>query len=103
MITPIQLLFQSISSYLEYLTIITKKPPYFTEEFINSVIQYSERIKFLHLTGISYENISQLLELIVLFNKHLKYLTLEIKYHYFNQREIEEMKSDFDLRNVNQK
>src|SRR5205085_10274145 len=66
--------------------------------------QYCEKIKFLHLTGISYENISQLFKLITLFNNHLKYLTLEIKYHYFNSKEIEEMKSpNFDCKNVDQK
>ncbi|CAG8625330.1 8349_t:CDS:1 [Funneliformis caledonium] len=96
-ITPIQLFFQKISSCLDNLAIIYQ--PYFMKEYLESIILYCERIEFFHLGAIDYNNLPQLFQIIASCGQ-LKYLTLEIKYHEFNQKEIRS--TSFDIRYVDQ-
>jgi hypothetical protein len=68
---------QNVSLHLENLelNIFIKKKAY------ESIINYCDKIKFFRLTNISYENIRQFYELILHLNKHLKYLSLQMRHY----------------------
>ena len=78
--TSIQLLIQKIGSYLEILILITCEDE-LRKILFDTIIDFCERIKFLHLSQINVTNIPQLSEMISKFNNYLKYLTLEVNFY----------------------
>jgi len=82
-ISGIGLLIQKVGNHLEHLELgiweDTKRKKAF-----ESIINYCDEIKFLHLSYIDLDNIPQLYETIIYINKHLKYLSFQIKYHGLN-------------------
>ncbi|CAB4402489.1 unnamed protein product [Rhizophagus irregularis] len=79
----IQLLLQKIGNYLEYL-FLSIPIEFIRELIINNIIDYCDKIKFLHLNHIDYKNIPQICSLVSHFRNHLKYLTLEYNFKSFN-------------------
>ncbi|CAG8566176.1 4195_t:CDS:2 [Funneliformis caledonium] len=77
-ITLIQLLFQKIGSFLENLEINLWKDTERNNVY-ESIINYCEKIQFLHLLEIDHVDIPQLIKLIIHVRKHLKYLSLQVK------------------------
>ncbi|RIA90750.1 hypothetical protein C1645_875899 [Glomus cerebriforme] len=78
-VNSIQLLFQKIGTYLENLYLSVPIDD-MREIIINSIIQYCDKLKFLHLSHINRKNVTQICKLLSHFKGHLKYLTLEYKF-----------------------
>jgi hypothetical protein len=87
-INSIQLLLQKIGNYLEnlYLSI---QSDFMRESIIENIINYCDKIKFLHLNHIDYKNIPQICNLVTHFKNHLKYLTLEYKFKFYNSNALD--------------
>jgi hypothetical protein len=85
--TAIQLLIQKIGSYIENLVLDI----YHNElrrKLFDTIIDFCEKIKFLHLSHVDIVNISQLSKMFVKFGNYLKYLTLGIKYYTSNEDDL---------------
>ncbi|RIA86693.1 hypothetical protein C1645_828921 [Glomus cerebriforme] len=79
-IIPIQLLIQKIGSYIEIL-ILSVRNDDFRKKLFDTIINFCDKIYFLHLNHIDFMNISQLSQMILIFNNYLKYLIIEIKFY----------------------
>ncbi len=77
----IDLLFQKVGSFLESLELRLWKGT-IGKRVIESIINCCDKIQFLYLYDIYYENLPQLFKLITHLNKHLKYLSFQYKYHW---------------------
>lgn len=84
----IQLLLQRIGNYLEYL-FLSIPIDFIRELIIDKIIDYCDKIKFLHLNYIDYKNIPQICNLVSHFRNHLKYLTLEYNFKLFNSNALD--------------
>jgi hypothetical protein len=78
--TPIDLLIQKISPYLENL-VLDVCDGETRVKFFDTIIDFGEKIKFLHLNNTDFTNISQLSKMISNL-KNLEYLTLGIPFHH---------------------
>ncbi len=79
-ITGVDLLIRRVGLYLEHLEIGIGEETE-REKVFESIINSCDKIKLLYLYDIGDKNIPQLFKLITQFNKHLKYLSLQIKYY----------------------
>ena len=80
--TSIRLLIQKIGSYLENLVLEIYEYEYklrkLRAKLFDAIIDFCEKIKFLHLSNIYSINIPQLSKMILNFGDYLKYLTIEV-------------------------
>jgi hypothetical protein len=74
----IQSLIQKIGSYVEVLVLSIGESE-LRGKLFDTVIDFCKKIRYLHLNYISFTNVSQLSRMILNFQNHLKYLTVETK------------------------
>src|SRR5947199_9216044 len=76
---------QKIGPYLKNLVLdVYKDGLSHEDELFDTIIEFCEKIKFLHLQNIDLINIPQLSKMIFKFENYLKYLTLEVRFKYGN-------------------
>jgi len=75
-ITSIQLLFEKIGTFLEYLELSIQDNDV-REDLLECITDHCDKIKFLHLDNIITTSVPQLFRLIANLNHCLKYLTIE--------------------------
>ncbi len=87
-ISGIDLLLQKFGSFLEHLELRLREYAERVKAF-KSIRDHCDKLEFLYLYEIGYGNIPQLYNLIIHFNKHLKYLSLQNKYYWWSNGSIE--------------
>jgi len=85
-ISGIDLLLQKVGSFLEHLELYLRKDSLRKKAF-ESIVYHCDKIQFLYLYGIDDENIHQIFKLIIHINRHLKYLSLQNKFYYYQYNE----------------
>ncbi|PKY29163.1 hypothetical protein RhiirB3_445687 [Rhizophagus irregularis] len=86
-IIEIELFLQKVGYYIKNLVLdieyIYRNDNHFKERLFDAIINYCEKIQFLHLCHIDYNDIPKLSKIILNFNNTLKFLTLEVKFFNF--------------------
>ncbi|EXX71352.1 hypothetical protein RirG_079290 [Rhizophagus irregularis DAOM 197198w] len=86
-IVEIELFLQKVGYYIKNLVLdieyIYRNDNHFKERLFDAIINYCEKIQFLHLCHIDYNDIPKLSKIIPNFNNTLKFLTLEVKFFNF--------------------
>src|ERR1051325_338456 len=74
----LKLLIQRIGAYIEILVLDIYEDE-LRRELFDTIIDFCDKIKFLHLCNIDHINIPQISKIIFNFSSYLKYLTIEVK------------------------
>ncbi|RGB27596.1 hypothetical protein C1646_768921 [Rhizophagus diaphanus] len=86
-IIEIELFIQKVGYYIKNLVLdieyIYGNNDHFKERLFDAIINYCEKIQFLHLGHIDYNIIPKLSKIISNFNNTLKFLTLEVKFFHY--------------------